>query len=72
MPFLFHSIFETIEALRPLSGFVILYVKMLEVGGGGGGGAPGRGWGGGYTGIAVSLRQSLRVSVCRLCPEDIL
>ena len=48
---LFHSILETREAcFRPLSGFIIPRVKMLN--------------GGGYTGIAVSLCQSLRVSQC--------
>ena len=40
---------------------------MCVCGGGGGGGGER-----GYTGIAVSSCPSLHVSVCRLCPEDIL
>ena len=47
----------------PLSGFC--YIPRKNAGGGERGG-------GRYTGIAVSLCPSPRVSVCLLCPEDIL
>ena len=56
---------------RPLSGFVILHIKMLgEWGRGGGGGRRGNG-----EGILESPCPCVRLFVCLsagLCPEDIL